>query len=598
MQPVPIKLPPGIVKVDSELAATGRWIDGEKVRFVRGLPQKLGGVQKFIETQFTGTARGAKAWNSFAGNQHLAFGTACDLYLIRNGTLSNITPYRSDATGISLTDPFDVTDGSATVTVNDTAHGIESTGITVTFSGASAVGGITIDGDYVVQSIPGDDSFTITHSSPATSTASGGGSVTASYEINCGDVDPTYLLGWGVGGWGVGGWGSDASIAEAPITEARIWSLDIYGDDLICNPLDDTIYLYDASAGTSRAVAISNAPAACRSAFVTGERYIIALGCTATGGGQDNMTVRWPDVDDNTDWTPSATNTSNERKLQGGTRLIAGTALADGVSLVWSDSSLFVFQFTGSNEVYASRRVADYCGLIGAQAFARAKGTSFWMGEANFWMFSGYAQPIPNVEDIRSWVFDNVNTVHLAKSFAFYNPLFNEVWFVFPTGGATEPSTYAMVDLDDFSWSTGTWARSAAASFTTGENRPILLGTDGYVYIHDVLGNANNDGAAMEAYIQSGLFEVDAGNRLMDIWQFVPDFETQAGDLSLYVYGRDHPRDSDIMTDTVTVADTDTLVDVRSAGRQIGFKLTSNVISGDFRFGTPKFYAQRSGARV
>lgn len=595
---VPFDIPPGVVKTDSKMAATGRWVDTEKVRFVRRKAEKLGGVSKFIETQFTGTARGARAWNAYSGTSLLSFGTACDLYLVSNGTLSNITPYRTDATSLSLTDPFDTTNMSATVTVNDAGHGIEDTGITVTFSGASAVGGITIDGDYVVQSIPDGDSFTITHTSAATSTASGGGSVTASYELNCGDVDPTYLRGWGIGGWGESTWGTDRSLSVSSISEPTTWSLDIYGEDLIANRNGETIFLYDSSAGSGRATAISNAPASVRYAFVTPERYIFALGCTKGAGGVDNMTVRWPDVDDNTDWTPASTNTSEERKLQGGTRLVAGTGLVDGVSLVWSDSDLFQFQYTGSNEVYSSRSIATNCGLVGPQAWAKSSGMAFWMGQGNFWMYAGTVQPIPNVADIRDWVFSNLNTSEQFKSISFYNPLYNEVWFLFPTGASTEPDTYVMVDLDDFSWANGTWDRSAAASFSTGENRPIMLGTDGYVYVHDVVENPNDDGSAMQAYVELGLTQIEGGNRLVDIYNFVPDFETHSGDISLYLYGRDHPMDSAIMEDTVTISEGDRLVDTRSAGRQFGLKLTSNAVGGDFRLGVFSIDISRAGKRL
>lgn len=64
--------------------------------------------------------------------------------------------------------------GSPIVTVTYTAHGL-SVGDQVTLSGATAVGGITPDGNYQISSVA-TNSFTIIHSSSATSTASGGGS--------------------------------------------------------------------------------------------------------------------------------------------------------------------------------------------------------------------------------------------------------------------------------------------------------------------------------------------------------------------------------------------------------------------------------------
>jgi hypothetical protein len=595
---VPITVPPGVVKVDSDYAASGRWIDTDKTRFDRNLPEKVGGVQKLTPDTFSGIARGANAWNAYAGTQLLLFGTACQLYGLQQGVITRITPYRTDATGLTLTNPFTMVNGSAIVNVQDTAHGITGTGTTVTFADASAAGGITIDGDYTVTSIVDADNFTITHSDPATSDTTGGGTVTASYEINCGPVDTDYLLGWGVGGWGFGYWGTDVSIANAVIVEPYTWAFGNYGEDLIVNPLNGGLYYFDASSGMGRPSRIANSPAQCRYVFVTPERYIIALGCTRVSGNQDGMVVRWPDVLDFTDWTPTTTNTANERTLQGGTRLIAGTALTDGLSLVWSNAGCFVFQFTGSAEVYASRMIAENCGLVGPQAFATANGAAFWMGNNELWMYAGYVQPIPNSVDIVNWVFDNVNEEQIFKSVAFFNAAHNEVWFLFPSGSSLEPDKYVMVNLDSYAWANGTWTRTAHAAFTTGENRPILFGTDGYIYAHETRNSTDEDGSAMSAHIELAPTDIDGGNTSVDIFGFVPDFQTQSGDISLYIYGRDNPRDSDFMSETIDITETDRLVDLRGvAGKQFGFKITSNTIGGDFRMGRPGLEISGAGQK-
>lgn len=70
--------------------------------------------------------------------------------------------------------PFTVTNGSAVVTVSHPDHGL-FTGMQITVSGAAAVGGITPSGAYSI-TVTGADTYTITHGSNATSTATGGGS--------------------------------------------------------------------------------------------------------------------------------------------------------------------------------------------------------------------------------------------------------------------------------------------------------------------------------------------------------------------------------------------------------------------------------------
>jgi hypothetical protein len=81
--------------------------------------------------------------------------------------------------GDILTNPFTTTNGSAVVSVAVTGHNL-LVGNTVMFEGASAVGGITIDGQYSITSVTDANNYTITHTSNATSAETGGGTVTYS----------------------------------------------------------------------------------------------------------------------------------------------------------------------------------------------------------------------------------------------------------------------------------------------------------------------------------------------------------------------------------------------------------------------------------
>jgi hypothetical protein len=69
--------------------------------------------------------------------------------------------------------PFTVVNASALVTVSHPDHGL-FTGMQITVSGATAVGGITPSGAYTVTVLTAD-SYTFTHGSNASSNATGGG---------------------------------------------------------------------------------------------------------------------------------------------------------------------------------------------------------------------------------------------------------------------------------------------------------------------------------------------------------------------------------------------------------------------------------------
>jgi hypothetical protein len=103
------------------------------------------------------------------------------------------------ATSTNLTNPLGTTNGSATVTVTQTAHGF-STGTPVTISGASAVGGIpavNLNGTFTITVI-NSGSYSYTASASATSTVSlSGGAVTVS-------TPQTQISGYGTGTGGNG----------------------------------------------------------------------------------------------------------------------------------------------------------------------------------------------------------------------------------------------------------------------------------------------------------------------------------------------------------------------------------------------------------
>lgn len=76
---------------------------------------------------------------------------------------------------ISLgTNQIDTVNTDATVTINETGHGL-AVGDAFILSGASDVGGLVVNGRWVVATVPDANSITFEHTSTASSTASGGG---------------------------------------------------------------------------------------------------------------------------------------------------------------------------------------------------------------------------------------------------------------------------------------------------------------------------------------------------------------------------------------------------------------------------------------
>ena len=195
-----VKFAPGFDKQSTAYGAEGKWIDGENVRFRYGQPEKIGGWVKLIAAKLYGSVRAQFAWSSLDGTRFLALGTDKKLYIYTEGAIHDITPLR--ATESNLTNPFVTTDGSAIVTVTDAGHAATA-GDFVTFSNADAVGGLDMNAEFEITEIVSSSVYTVTHSSNASSGATGGGSSTVDveYQLSVGEETNVYGYGWGIDAW-------------------------------------------------------------------------------------------------------------------------------------------------------------------------------------------------------------------------------------------------------------------------------------------------------------------------------------------------------------------------------------------------------------
>jgi hypothetical protein len=244
---------PGVNKENTRYTTEGGWYEADKIRFRQGNPEVIGGWEPLSAATFQGVCRSLWNWVTLGGNNLIGVGTNLKFYINQGGLYNDVTPIRET---VSLNNPFNTTNTSTTVLVTDTSHGCV-TGDFVTFSGASAVGGLTLNGEFQVTVLTAN-TYNITSASPATSTAGpGGGTVTTVYQINVGPAIPVPLVGWGAGSWGsppavappstVGTWGYGRDSTSA----LRLWNQINYGQDLVYGPRGGAIYYWTANNGVN-----------------------------------------------------------------------------------------------------------------------------------------------------------------------------------------------------------------------------------------------------------------------------------------------------------------------------------------------------------
>ena len=607
-----IQLKPGLWKEGTRYTAEGGWYDSDKVRFRSGFPEKIGGWEPLSNVNtFDGVARSLWPWSSLLG-----VGTNLKFYIMYGGAYFDITPIRATAT---LTNPFTTSSGLPTVNVLDVAHGC-LTGDFVTFSGASAVGGLTLNGEYQV-TVVDIDNYTITASSNASSTATGGGTVTAAYQINSGPATQTPLAGWGAGPWGGGAWG----IGTTSLEGLRVWNQQNFGEDLIFGPKDGPMYYWDNSSGlTSRGVNLTSLPGATdvptvqRLLLVSdSSRFVLAFGCNDYGTADQNlMLIRWSDQESAANWTPAATNQAGSLTLSRGSEIV-GVAQVRQEILVWTDISLYSLQYLGPPIVWGSQLLADNVTLISDRGMTTAAGVTYWMGEEKFYVYDGRVQTLPC--DLRQYVFSDFNENQREQVFASTVEQFNEVWWFYcsANNNTSSPDKYVVYNYLEKIWYYGTMARTTWIDASIISNFPIAAYDDQLLYQEaGVDDNTTGTPVALPAYITSSEFDIDDGENMAFIWRVLPDITfrgstngSPSATLTLYPLqnsgsGYNNPAslggsDNGVITRTATVPVEQFTgqVNIRVRGRQMAMKISSDGLGVAWQLGSPRLDLRPDGRK-
>ena len=197
---------PGLNREGTDYSNEGGYFDCDKVRFRSGFPEKIGGWIRLSNDTFLGVARALWNWVTLSGANLLGVGTNLKYYIESGGTYYNVTPFINNSAGNTTTtltsNPFSTTAGSAVINVLDTVSGITFTeGDYVFLTSTTPVAGLTIGGEYRINSVVNINTYQILASGVASTTATGGGTVTASYEYPVGNDVYTFNNGWGAGAY-------------------------------------------------------------------------------------------------------------------------------------------------------------------------------------------------------------------------------------------------------------------------------------------------------------------------------------------------------------------------------------------------------------
>ena len=601
----------------------GGWYESEKVRFRSGMPEKIGGWQRISANIFLGVCRSLWNWVTLGALNLIGVGTNLKFYIERGGAYYDITPIRDTAT---LTNPFTATNGSAIITVADTAHGCV-TGDFVTFSGATGLGGnitaTVLNKEHQV-TIVGANSYTINVGVNANATdvsgSPGGGTVTAAYQINVGPEFQIPTTGWGSGTWGSGTWGTGGT-SQASL---RLWSQINFGEDLVFAPRDGPIYYWDATAGVeTRGVLLSSlggssdVPTVQKFIFVSDiSRFVFAFGCNDYGSAiQNPMLIRWSDQESAADWTPAPTGQAGSIQLSDGSELVTCLQTRQEI-VVWTDSALYSIQYVGAPVVWSTQLLASNISIYGPNAKAVASGVIYWMGVDKFYKYDGRTQTLRC--DLRQYIFSDINQSQNQQVFAGTNEGFNEVWWYYCSAGSNVVNRYVVYNYAEDIWYYGNLGRSAWLDSGL-RDYPLAATYSRNLVNHEQGVDDNETGTALPiaALIGSSEFDIDDGHNFGFIWRVLPDitFRNSTGSLTPQCNmtlipmrnsgsGFTTPASTNGTSSaqiqriaTAPIEEFTGQVYIRVRGRQIIFKVDSDRLGTTWQLGVPRIDLKTDGRR-
>ena len=617
-----LQFKPGINKEGTNYSNEGGWFDGDKIRFRSGYVERIGGWVRVSNNKFTGIARKIYDFVTLASANLLFVGTEQKVFLEDSGVFNDITPIRST---VSLgSNPVNTTGGagSGVVTVTtQSAHGA-STGDFVTLASLTTTDGITaaqLNIEHKITGVPTTTTFTITTAGSATSgsTAGGGSSGTAAFQINIGITTTILGTGWGAGTWGRFEWGSSSGALAGPTL--RLWAADNFGEDLIFNVMNGSIYYWDATGGTStRAVELSSltgasdTPTIARKVLVSDvDRHVIAFGANIINTStQDPLLIRFGSQESLTDFTPTATNTAGDLRLSKGSEIITAVQTSRQI-LVWTDQSLYSMQFIGAPFTFGVSLLGDNIRIAGPNTAIAVNDVVFWMGQENFYLYDGRIQAIPCT--VRDYVFNDMNNQQSFKFHAGSIASQTEIWWYYCSSGSTEIDRYVVYNYGQQVWYYGTLVRTAWNDRASGlRSFPQGTGTDLYLYDHErgLDDYSTGSAVAINAFVESSDFDIGDGQQFMLLNRILPDLSFSGSDAAnpaaLFTvksrdFGGDNftesPSGSATRTATSPVEQYTDKIDLRARGRQMAIRVENTATGVKWRLGAPRLDARPDGRR-
>jgi len=269
-------------------------------------------------------------------------------------------------------------------------------------------------------------------------------------------------------------------------------------------------------------------------------------------------------------------------------------------------------QFLGPPFTFGIDSISENITIAGPLAAIAVEDMVFWMGQSEFYVYSGAVQRLPCT--VRDFVFSDFNSVQIEKVTAGSNTSFSEVWWFYPSADSDDCDKYVIYNYQQKVWYFGSLARTVWLDRGI-ETLPIAASTDHYLYFHET---GFDDGStdpvtAISAHIESSQIDVGDGDSFSFVKKIIPDLtfrqSTATSPKAIFtVKTRNFPGEAYLQSDakdiTRSVAASSTVVEqftnqvnLRLRGRSFAVKIESTDKGVAWRLGSPRLDVKPDGRR-
>lgn len=501
---------------------------------------------------------------------------------------------------------FTATSGSSSVNVQEDNHGL-IVGSSASFLVSTTVGGTTVSGTYLVQSVQDSNNFTISVTPSASSSAvqlMNSGNVRFVYYIAIGPQSQAQPYGAGpYGTSGAYGIGRAAPAGQGTPITATDWTQTNWGEILLSCPQGGGIYQWSPDSGFETGQLVPNAPIMNNGIFLAMPYQILVAYGSSRTGVPSPLTVRWSSVGDYTDWTPTTTNQAGSYTISSGSTIVGGLQ-ASQQGLLWTDLDLWSMMYVNVPNTFGFSKIMSGCGLIGSHARGILGSSVYWMSQREFFVMPAGGAPTILPCTVWDYIFQNLDTTNAYKIRCAPNSNFGTIAWHFPSlNGSGENDLYVEYNVVEREWTTGQFPSTGRSAWMDQSvfGAPIGGTPTGLIYQHEQ--GYDGDGVALNPTFTTGYFVISPGEEYCFLDQFIPDFKygtyggSQNANPIITLRSIDYPAQTPRVYGPYSVTAATNLINTRLRGRQVSLQVQSQDAGSFWRIGLSRYRYAPDGRR-